>query len=186
MFFFSHETLEDKYLNIQMSIRLLKKQSDKSAKEQRLYLKKARQSIEDNELERAEIYAQQSIKHKHLSLRYLQLSLRMDIVSAMCNSALITGQITQGVSDIIGSVNAIAKPENIIHSIDVFERTFDNLSITVDCVGNTLNNTAGLDNSEATELFSKLKEESALTYSVGLPTNGSKDTVKNLKTKEFG
>jgi len=168
----SIDRLEEQHSNIMLSIRMMKKQSDKGHKQQKQYVDRARQALAKGEHERAQMYVNQSIQHKHQSLRYLNMSLRMEVVASMAQSAINTGQMTAGLTNVIGLVNDISKPELIMSSLTTFERVFDDLSITIDTVGNTLDTTAGLvrNVSEADTLLDSLKEEQAINKFGVLPT----------------
>ena len=170
MWFENPPTLDEQYMNIALATRSLKKQSDKAQKLQHQYLKRAREAVGKSDLERAELFAQQSVRHKHNSLRYLNLSLRMEIVATMAQSAITSGHITDSVSNIINTVNRMSSPANLMSSISNFETLFDDLSITVDAIGHTLDGTAGVTCPEASELLGRLREEKALETLSSLPS----------------
>lgn len=182
----SIEQLEEQHSNIMLAIRMMKKQSDKGHKQQKQYVEKARQALNKGEHEIAKMYANQSIQHKHQSLRYLNMSLRMEVVASMAQSAINTGEMTESISKVIGLVNNISRPEIIMSSINTFERVFDDLSITIESVGNTLDATAGLTKhtSEADTLLESLKEEQAINKFGTLPsTNGKLNSLSEFDDK---
>lgn len=151
---------------------MLKKQSDKSFKQQKQYEKKAREAISTGDQERAQVFAEQSIRHKGLSLRYLNLALRMEVVAAMAQSAITTGHITSGVTEILNTVTNISNPYLVSNQISQFEKVFDDLSISANVVDNTMDATAGLVTSaDASDLLNKLKEEEAMTLNNALPSS---------------
>jgi hypothetical protein len=182
----SGPTLEDQICEIKFSIRIIKKLSEKSRKQEKIYIKKTRDSIDKNDMERAELFAQQSIRHKHMALRYLNTALRMEIVESMAQSAINTGHITKGVSNVINTVTKITNPEKMIGSINRFEEIFDDLSISVNMVDTALGNTAGIENSEASSLLTQLKEEQSTLTVKGLPTTTSETIFqKAVDEKNF-
>lgn len=186
MWFRSNEpTIEDQYDNINLSIRMLKKQSDKSFKQQKQYEKKSREAISNGDMERAQVFAEQSIRHKGLSLRYLNMSLRMEVVAAMAQSAITTGHITSGVTDILNAVTSISNPYLVSTQISQFEKVFDDLSISANVVDNTMDATAGLVTStEASDLLNKLKEEEAMSLNNTLPSSSVSLSKNKLYTSE--
>lgn len=129
--FFSKNNLDldEQMLSLNIMKRVLLKQSNKARKQQKLYYAKARESVSSNDMDRASIYASQSVKHKTLSLRYLNLSMRVEIVQAMAKSAIDSGMITDGVANVISTVTTLASPKFIVNNVDRFEQMFDDLSI---------------------------------------------------------
>jgi hypothetical protein len=174
--------LEQQYEDLVLMIRILKKQSDKSFKQQKTYRRKAKDAVEIGDLDRASIYAQQSISHKGLSLKYLNLSLRMELVSSMAQSALATGKVTESITNILSTVTSIADPVLVARSVEKFERTFDALSITDNLLTNGLDQTTGLlvpgQTREVSELLETLRSESALHVLRQLPTTTFLDGAK--------
>jgi hypothetical protein len=166
--------LEEQLTSINLMIRILKRQSEKSKKQQKNYYEKARRATWAGDMKRAEIYAQQCIKHETMSLRYLRLSMRMEIVEAMAKSALDTGMITQGVAGVINTVTKTADPTAVISGITHFERMFDEMSIAEGTVGMTMDSTGGLmspgESREAREMLAMFTEEAAMGQSGGLPS----------------
>lgn len=182
----SLDQLQEQHSNILLAIRMMKKQSDKGHKQQKQYVEKARQALAKGEHERARMYANQSIQHKHQSLRYLNMSLRMEVVASMAQSAINTGEMTEGITNVVALVSRISQPEIIMSSINTFERVFDDLSITISAVGDTLDSTAGLSthSSEADTLLDSLKEEQAINKFGALPsTSGKIDPLSQFGDK---
>lgn len=166
--------LEDQLLQIKMMTRMLKKQSEKSRKKQKTYYDMAKKETFKGDLERAAIYAQQSIKHKTLSMRYLKLTMRMEVVEAMAQSALDTGMITAGVSGIITSVTQVSDPTRVITGISHFEKMFDEMSIAEGTVEMTMDQTGGLmasgENSEVSNMLNMFTEEAAMCRDTEMPS----------------
>ena len=176
MWFGSDSTgkLEDQYQNIAFMMRILRKQSEKSQKEERAYAKKAKRAIEESDMRRAELYATQAIRHRDLSIKYLQTSMRMELVASMAQSAIATGQITDGIADIIRTTTSISDPMGVVSKIDSFERAFDSMSISSMAVDTTMDRTAGLltpvQSSEVSSLLDTLNDEHALETLGTLPS----------------
>lgn len=161
------EPLEKQYEKIIMSKRMLHKLSEKSHKTQKQYEKRTREAVAIGDMERANLYASQTIRHKHLSLRYLKLSHQMEIVEEMACSAIATGKVTNGVRGILREVSEVANPMSMANSINAFEKIFDNLSIASSTVDNSLDSTATLmnhdKNTEAETFLTMLREENAMS-----------------------
>lgn len=166
--------LEDQLLHIKMMTRMLKKQSDKSRKKQKTYYDMAKNETFRGDLERAAIYAHQSIKHKTMSMRYLKLTMRMEVVEAMAQSALDTGMITAGVSGIINTVTQVSDPTRVISGISHFEKMFDEMSIAEGTVEMTMDQTGGLmaprENSEVSNMLNMFTEEAAMCRDTDMPS----------------
>lgn len=165
--------MDEQLLKITMMIRMLKRQSEKIRKQQKRYSEMAKKSISASDFERAKVYAFQSIKHKSMSLRYLNLSMRMEIVEAMAKSALDSGMVTEGVESIIKSVTKVADPTFIINGISRFEKLFDDLSISSGTMDSTLDGTGGLmssaENLEVENMLEQLAQEAATLKDEALP-----------------
>lgn len=190
---FSKEpSLDDKILNIKMMTRMLRKQSEKSRKKQKTYYDLAKKETFNGDMERAGIYAQQSIKHKSLSLRYLKLSMRMEVVEAMAQSALDTGMITAGVAGVINTTVKLSDPSRVISHISHFEKMFDEMSIAEGTVDMTMDQTGGLmapgENADVRNMLNMFTEEAAMNRDVGLPSTaalGLPSSVKSDKSVSF-
>ena len=174
-FYKKSKKLDEQLSEIKFAIRILNKQSEKAFKQQKSYVNKTKTSIINNDIERSELFAQQAIRHKHLSLRYLSMSLRMEIVESMVQSAITSGSITDGVSKVINTVCNLIDPQNMVNCIDKFEEVFDDLSISVDAVSNSLTKTVGMEYSESTNLLNKLKEEYGVLQYDNLPIIANKN-----------
>lgn len=185
-------TLEDQLLSIKMMTRMMKKQADKYRKKQKTYYDMAKSETYKGDLERAAIYAQQSIKHKTMSLRYLKLTLRMEVVEAMAQSAMDTGMITAGVAGIIGTTAKLSDPSKVISHISHFEKMFDEMSIAEGTVEMTMDQTGGLmapgENTEVNNMLTMFAEEAAMTRDVQMPSTdvvGTRHSSKTSKSVSF-
>lgn len=103
--FYEHEDLHEKLINVKMMRRSLEKQSRKDRSKQLSYYKLTRENVSVGDMERAELFAQQSIRYKNSSLRFLNLSLRMDIVESIIQSAIATNKMTSGIWELIKKVS---------------------------------------------------------------------------------
>jgi len=171
---YAQRQLEEQYQTIMMMIRTLEQQSRKSQKQEQGCRAKARAAVAAGENERAVIFADQSIKHKTLSLRYLSMACRMELVASMAKSAVATGQMTDGVTAVLRQVSAVSSPLEVIGGIAHFESMFDKLSVVSGTVDRTLGETAGSLNAhekvQAGELLALLQEESAVNTLEWLPS----------------
>lgn len=184
--------MEDQLLSIKMMTRMMKKQSDKFRKKQKTYYDMAKAETFKGDLERSAIYAQQSIKHKTMSLRYLKLTMRMEVVEAMAQSAMDTGMITAGVAGIISTTAKLSDPTKVVSHITHFERMFDKMSIAEGAVATTMDQTGGLmapgENTEVANMLSMFSEEAAMSRDVQMPSPGaigSKNTSSTSKSVSF-
>ena len=185
-------SIEDQLLSIKIMTRMMKKQSDKSRKKQKTYYDMAKSETFKGDLERASIYAQQSIKHKTMSLRYLKLTMRMEVVEAMAQSAMDTGMITTGVAGIISTTAKLSDPSKVVSHITHFEQMFDNMSIAEGAVETTMDQTGGLmapgENREVGNLLAMFAEEAAMSRDVQLPSTDaldSRNTPRASKSVSF-
>jgi len=181
----SKDEYNEQLMEIRIMIRRLKKNSQKSRNKQKMYYNQTREATFNGEVERAVIPAQQSIQHKHLSLRYLKLAMRMDFVEAMASSAVHTGMATEGVALLLR--NVCAEPQAVITKLASFEKMFDDLSIGQDSIQNTFDQTVGLtdceQNQEITDMMNVFNEELAMEQDVMLPSTGTPHASEAIKTK---
>lgn len=181
MGFFSYdnkaERLNEQMFAIRTMIRNLERASKKAKQKQNTYHKKVRKAVAEGNLEESTIFAQQSIKLKHMSLRYLTLACRMEIVEQMVLSALETGKITDSLTNVINQTTDIVDPSSIIKNIENYENLFDDLSISTGVVNRTIDDTLAPSVKETNEIIDVLnlaKQENASDISekldMSLPT----------------
>mmetsp|Transcript_10561 Transcript_10561/g.13702 ORF Transcript_10561/g.13702 Transcript_10561/m.13702 type:complete len:156 (-) Transcript_10561:228-695(-) len=81
----------------------------------------------------ARIYAQNAIREKNQSLKYLQLSSRIDAVAARLDTAMRTEQLSKSMSGVVKGMGSAMKSMNvdkISSTMDQFEKQFEDLDVT--------------------------------------------------------
>jgi hypothetical protein len=149
--------LTEQLLSIKLITRSLQKAHLKHQKKQKEYALKVKKAVAKGETESASCYAQQSIRFKTLSQRYLSLACRVEIIESMTQSAIDTGQITESISNIVSSVSQHVSPEYAMDKVESFERLFDDLQVSTGVIDNSIDIAAAPSTTENAEIENMLQ-----------------------------
>jgi len=125
----------------------------------------------------ARIYAQNAIRQKNQSLNYLKLSSRVDAVASKVESAIRMKTVTKSMTAIVRGMDKVMQTmdlEKITHTMDEFERQFENMDIATDAIEGAINQTTTLatPQEEVDSLIQQVADEHGLELSGKLEAVG--------------
>jgi charged multivesicular body protein 1 len=140
------------------------KRAEKAEKQEKLKLKKA---IEQGDMERARIYAQNAIRQKNQATNYLRLSSRVDAISSRLETAIRMKTVTRAMANIVVAMDKSMQEMNLekmTQVMDQFEKQFEDLDVQSEYVENTINQTTALTTpqDQVDELIAQVADEHGL------------------------
>jgi len=151
--------------NITILRKSLERQSNKARARARAYRDKARASLARGEMDRAQVFASQSVTFTQQSLRALKLSCRAEVAQEIAKSAVSARTATAGVASLLGSV---ANAAGAMESLDRLESLFDDLQI-VTKMNDAAMDAPHEDEAGAAQLLAQLSDELALEQDAEFP-----------------
>ena len=145
-------------IKIKFVINTLNKNSTKSKLKEKQFAKKAKKAIENNDENTARVYARQSVQHKQMALKLLNLACRMEIMETNIQLQIQTSTISNDMIKIIGDLGKFCNPNMTIGNINLFESLFDDLTIASNVVSSTL------DSSTASDVGASAEEDELINW----------------------
>jgi charged multivesicular body protein 1 len=182
-----NKKLEDQMFNVKMMIKVLNSNSNKMKNKYRNTVKRIKTLVRQNDEESALILADHAIQQRQLQLRYMRLSLKLDIVSSIIQSSMETQYSTSGISELIDTITCNVDPNSIIDQVERFENLFDDMNVKTQFIEGTLESSTALNTSatsEAKNLISHIKDSVALEGSNSLPDLHIPSSVLNSSLKD--
>lgn len=163
--FLNNESMQDKLMKQNIRIKYLIKTIDKSRlrskNKERQYFNKTKESIRKNDINSAKTYSMQSAKFRTIAQRQLELKCRLEVISAMANSAIESGEVTQSLTGLIKDVAKVADPINLMQGVEFLENIFDDVCLSTNVMETSLDVNAKYDSNEqaiGSELFNEASE----------------------------
>ncbi|CAM9491544.1 unnamed protein product [Heterosigma akashiwo] len=94
-------SLQDELINMKLTSKQLKRDSAKALKSSEADKIKVKKAIQAGNMDGARIYAENSIRNKNQSLKYLQLSSRIDAVAARLETAVRTQALSKSMGRVV-------------------------------------------------------------------------------------
>ena len=106
--------------------------SQKCDKNESINKERLKQAISKGNLEGARIYAQNAIREKNQSLKFLRLASRIDAVASRLETAIRMQEVSGALGETVkGMANVMASLEltKISQTMDQFERQFEDMDV---------------------------------------------------------
>jgi len=173
--------MENQLFNLKFTAKQLARQSKKCEKEEKEEKLKLKKAIEKGNMDGARIYGQNAIRQKNQSLNYLRLSSRVDAVASKVESAIRMKTVTKSMGAIVRGMDKVMQSmdlEKISHTMDEFERQFENMDIATEAVEGAINQTTTLatPQEEVDSLIQQVADEHGLELSGKLAAVGAVGT----------
>lgn len=150
--------MQEQLIKIKFVINTLTKNSNRSKSKEKQFVKKAKKAIDIGDENTARVYARQSIQHKQMALKLLNLACRMEMLESNIQLQVQTSNITTDMMKTINDLSTFCNPNMTMQNINMFESMFDDITIATNVVGNTL------DTSLAPDIGSTKDEEELINW----------------------
>jgi len=169
--------MENQLFNLKFTAKQLARQAKKCEKEEKDEKLKLKKAIEKGNMDGARIYGQNAIRQKNQALNYLRLSSRVDAVASKVESAIRMKTVTRSMGAIVNGMGKVMQSmdlEKITHTMDEFERQFENMDIATEAVEGAINQTTTLatPQEEVDSLIQQVADEHGLELSGKLAAVG--------------
>lgn len=179
----STKKIEDQLFNLKMMIKVLKSNSNKNKNKYKSSIKQIKKLVNEGDNESAEMLAAHAVEQRKLQLRYMKMSLKLDLISSKIQSALETKHSTTDITKLVKTCSMMNNPTEIVNQIDEFEQLFDDINISSAVVDDALDQSTAMDSgskNEVTTLLDKVKDSIAVEQSSNLPLLSTGETVSDI------
>ena len=168
--FGSSRGMEDTLFQLKFCSKQLDRLSKKAEKEQKKEEAKIKKALQQGDVERARVYAENAVRKKNESLNYLRMSSKVDATSSRVQSAVTMKGITKNMESVVKALDkAINSMElqKISEVMDKFETQFENLDVHSSVMENAMGTatTTTTPASQVDDLIKQVAEESGLEVS---------------------
>ena len=128
----SASRLQNTLFDLKMTANQLRRSSKKCTKNEKKAKKQLKQAMEKGNMEGARVYAANAIREKNQSLKFLQLSSRIDAVASRVETAVRMNSLTKDMIKVTKGMKGVLRtmnPERISKVMDKFERQFEDLDV---------------------------------------------------------
>lgn len=179
------EIIQQQLVRVKFLINTLNKNSTKSKSKEKSFAKKAKKALANGDVKVAEVYARQSIQHKHISLKLLKLACRLEIMETNIRTHVQTNQVSNDIVRVIGDLTRLCNPTMTLDNINEFEEMMDNVTIATNYTANTLDQTMseGTSTMEEKELLDWARDSNALEGTGTMPNASGLPNIDSLLSK---
>lgn len=132
------QLIQEQMIKIKFVINTLNKNSNKSKLKEKQFAKKSKKAIAIGDEQTARVYARQSIQHRDMALKLLKLACRMEMFESNIQLQVQTNNITTDIAKVVGDLTMFCNPNMTLNNINMFETTFDDITIATNVVDSTL------------------------------------------------
>lgn len=186
--------LEKTYIDLTLASKQMKRLHKKREEDAKKSRKTVEEYMKKNEMEVAKIHAESAIRQKSESLKYLQLSARLDAVAQQVKTAISQHQLSSNMQKVVNGLSGVLKDmnvEKISKTMDQFEGAFEDLDVRTQFMdGAIANSTASSTPQEdVTSLMSQIGEGIGIQVGAelddqGLPTKQPAQEVAAAPEKQ--
>ncbi|CAL5983102.1 SNF7_family protein [Hexamita inflata] len=153
--------MEDFMFNLKFQAKQFKRESDHALKEANKTQAKCRDNLQKGNRDAAQIYAQQVIQQRNFSARYLQMSVKFDILQSQLKSQELSKNVTKDIQKMNKIVATQLEPAQILDSAKTmtqFNELCEQMGVQQSVVQNMMGETAPIG---VAQLITQLEEEIA-------------------------
>ncbi|KAF8821126.1 SNF7 family protein [Cardiosporidium cionae] len=164
------QSLGDVIFDMKIKSKEMQKFATKCTKEERAEKLKVKKALEANNVDSAQLYAQNAIRKRHESLNCLKLSSKLDTVATQLETAdrsqSMNKSLCQAVPSLSKAMNTL-NIEKLSESMVEFEKVLEDLDVRSEYVANTVDATAASTTppDQVKKLIAEVAEEHALDVS---------------------
>ena len=170
--------------------------SKKCTKNEKKAKKQLKSAMEKGNMEGARIYAANAIREKNQSLKFLQLSSRIDAVASRVETAVRMNTLTKDMIKVTKGMKGVLRtmnPERISKVMDKFERQFEDLDVVSAYQENAMDQNSSMTTpeGEVDTLMQQVADEHGLAVADQIqaaPTNnpslGTKTAITGNKAED--
>ncbi|MES1914395.1 MAG: hypothetical protein MHM6MM_006476 [Cercozoa sp. M6MM] len=166
-------SLSDQIFEIKFASKRLAKESTKCLKKSRAERSKVAAALKDGDQERAQIYAQNVIRHKNESVNFLRISSRLDAVAQRMQSMQSQRMMSKSIGNVVQTMNVAMKQmdvEKMTRVMDQFERQFEDLDVQSAVMDQTVQRSTGMvtETDQVHGLMAEIADENGLEIDTAL------------------
>lgn len=160
----SQKSLDDTLFNLKLNSKMMAKEAQRAQKDERVEKEKAKKCLEKGLVDAARIHAENAISKKNDALNFLRFSSKLDATASKIQSATRTSAMTQQFAHLLPQLEGAVRNlnvENVSHTMGEFERVFENLEVSAQYVGDSLQSSTSMSapRSEVDGLLSQIASE---------------------------
>ena len=186
--------MENYLFNLKIASKELERHSKKCLKQETLEKMKCKKAIQQGNIERARIHAENAIRQKNTSLNFLRMVARVDAIVARVQTAIMNKKIAQSICGVSKSMDSAMRSmnlEKISMVMDKFEKQFEDFDVQSATIEATMSSTTTTATPEyqVDNLMKQIADEAGLEMTTDLPsavtcTIGSKTEASNEQQKQ--
>lgn len=174
--------LEKTYIDLSITSKHMNRESRKREQESKKSRKLVETYMKKNEMEVAKIHAENSIRQKSESVKYLRLSARLDAVAQKVRSAISQQQMSDNMKNVVSNLSGVLESmdvEKISNTMEQFESQFETLDVRTKFMDSAISNTTATatPQDEVTGLMNQVGENIGIQVSAELDSQGLPVTV---------
>eukprot|EP00164_Ancoracysta_twista_P000931 GFYU01001220.1.p1 GENE.GFYU01001220.1~~GFYU01001220.1.p1 ORF type:complete len:199 (+),score=69.56 GFYU01001220.1:129-725(+) len=181
--------MENQLFQLKFTAKQLAKASKKCEKAEKAEKTKLKKAIEKGNMDGARLYAQNAIRQKNQGMNYLRLASRVDAVASRFEIAVKMNQVTKAIGGVVKSMDSALGSmdvEKISHTMDAFEKQFEDMDVKSDYVENAINSTTTMTtpDDEVNELIAAVADENSLNIEGQFDQLGKVGTAQASTSKK--
>lgn len=166
--------MEKNLFNLKFAAKELERNSKKCEKEEKVEKVKLKKAIQKNNMEGAQIHAENAIRQKNQALNYLRMASRIDAVASRVQTAVTTKKVTTSMAGVVKAMDSAMKSmnlEKISALMDKFEKQFEDLDVQSSYMENAMSSTTTVTvpQNEVEGLMHQVADEAGLELNMELP-----------------
>ncbi|XP_002735402.1 charged multivesicular body protein 1a-like [Saccoglossus kowalevskii] len=187
--------IEDTMFQLKFTSKQLARLAKKAEKDQKSETAKVKKALQQRDVERAKIYAENAIRKKNEGLNYLRLSARVDGVASKVQTAMTMKMVTKNMGQVVkGLDKAMASMDlqKVSATMEKFEKQFEDLDVHTSVLEDSMSTATTLSTptDQVDILIKQVAEENGLEVmtqlnDVQVPSGGlSASTNRSLNEEE--
>ncbi|CAH1773568.1 unnamed protein product [Owenia fusiformis] len=141
---FKKSNVEEHLFNLNFAVKHYERNSKKCENEEETEKNELKEAIQDGNVQRARIRAENAIRQKNQALQYGWFSARIDAVAQRVQTAITSKQLTGSMARFVQSMDTELKSSNlekVAEIMDRFEEQFGDLGVQSQVMECTISNT---------------------------------------------
>merc|ERR1719228_2706335 len=184
--FGSSRSMDDTLFQLKFCSKQLDGMSRKAEKEQKKEQNRVKKALQQGDVERARIYAENAVRKKNESLNYLRMSAKIDATASRVQSAVAMKGVARNMGSVVKSLDKAINSmelEKISSVMDQFEKQFEDLDVHSSVMENAMGQatTTTTPANQVDDLIRQVADEAGLEVSAQMASVPSADIGETVK-----
>jgi charged multivesicular body protein 1 len=158
--------MTDMLINMKMKSKMFLRESQKSEKEEKKQLEKAKLCLKKGNEEGAKLFCDLAQQKRNESLQYMKMGVRLEVIAGQIKSKTTSMEMMNSLNQFtpfLQQASAEMPLEQMFKNMDSFSKAYDDLVVKGHILDNTINNTLGEKGtvSNVDNMMNQLKAEVA-------------------------